>query len=336
MRVLMITSVWPTPEHPELAPFIVRQVECLRRHGIIVDVLHVDGRKNPLVYLRRWREVRALAARHRYDVVHAQWGQAALPAVPAPAPLVITFRGSDLEGSEAPGLVQEWSGRLLRALSRFAAGRAVELVVVAEQLRRHLPGRRCHVIPSGIDLELFVPLDRAAARQQLGLSPTRRLVLFAASPTRPVKRHALAVEVVALVGRQFDAELVVTAGVPPSAMPQYMGAADLLLLTSRHEGSPNVVKEALACNLPVVSVDVGDVRQRLAGIDGCVVCDDARPETLAAAVCAVLERGTPIDGRTSVLPLDEHRLTEQLIAVYRRAIASRPGPAAAAPRSEAG
>ncbi len=325
MRVLMITSEWPTAAHPEYAPFIVRQVEFLRRHGMTVDVLHVDGRKNPVTYWRRWREVRTLAARQHYDVVHAQWGQAALTALPAPAPLVITFRGSDLAGSEGPGFGQRLSGRLLRALSRFAAGRADARVVVSERLRRHLPGRPCHVIPSGLDLERFVPSARAEARRQLGLSLTRRLVLFAASPSRPVKRHALAVAAVEVVRRRFDAELIVAAGIPSATMPVYMGAADVLLLTSRHEGSPNVVKEALACNLPVVSVDVGDVRERLAGIEGCVVCDDERPETLAAGVCAVLERQLPIDGRSTVLLLDEHRLTAQLIDVYREAIATRRG-----------
>src|SRR6266481_2363807 len=98
MRVLMLTSVWPTPEHPELAPFVVRQVQSLRKEGIDVKVVPVNGRKSPNRYFRAWIDVRAQLKRGAFDLVHAQWAQAAVPSLPAPLPLVVTFRGSDVEG----------------------------------------------------------------------------------------------------------------------------------------------------------------------------------------------------------------------------------------------
>src|SRR5437016_3066305 len=98
MRILMLTSVWPTPDHPERAPFVVRQVRFLQKQGLDVEVFHVDGRKNPLNYLRAWVRVQRQIARGAYHLVHAQWAQAALPSLPAPVPLVVTFRGSDVEG----------------------------------------------------------------------------------------------------------------------------------------------------------------------------------------------------------------------------------------------
>ncbi len=323
MRVLMVTSGWPTVAHPEHAPFVVRQVRALERHGLQIDVVHVDGRGNPLNYARRWREIRKLTSHHRYDVIHAQWGQAALVALPASAPLVVTFRGSDLEGIAAHGGGYRWSSWMLRRLSKLAAGRADEIVVVSERLRRHLGGRPCHVIPSGLDLELFAPMDRADARRRLGLSLSKRYVLFAASPKNPVKRYPLARQAVDQVRDRFDVDLLTATDVLPTEMPIYMSACDVLLLTSLHEGSPNVVKEALACNLPVVSVDVGDVRERLAGVDGCILSDDAQPAALAGAVCTVLARDRPVDGRSAVLGLDERLLAAQVISVYQRAIAGR-------------
>src|SRR5690348_4569266 len=98
MRVLMLTSVWPTPERPELAPFVVRQVEFLRKEGISVDVFPVEGRMRPDAYLRAWGKVRKLLSSRAWDLVHAQWAQSALTCLPAGLPLVVTFRGSDALG----------------------------------------------------------------------------------------------------------------------------------------------------------------------------------------------------------------------------------------------
>jgi teichuronic acid biosynthesis glycosyltransferase TuaC len=323
MRVLMITSVWPTADHPERAPFVVRQVKFLRRRGVTVDVLHVDGRRNPANYFNRWREVRRRLAAHPYDVVHAQWGQAALVALPSGLPLVITFRGSDLEGIVTADGRYGWQSAVLTSLSRIAGRSADQIIVVSEQLRRHFPGRACHVIPSGVDVSVFAPAPQLEARARLGLSPTRKYVLFAASPDRPVKRYPLAVRTVAHLQEEFDLELLVAANVPPTVMPLYMNACDALLLTSFHEGSPDVVKEALACNLPVVSVDVGDVRARVGAIDGCAVCVEAAPEALAKELRAVLARGRRIGAGDHLQELDESTLTAKVIAVYDRAIADR-------------
>lgn len=316
----MITGVWPTPAHPERAPFVVRQVEFLRRVGISVDVVHLDGRGQPSRYVQRWREVRTLIARNHYDVVHAQWGQSALAALPRVAPLVVTFRGSDLEGVVSKSGKYGVSSFLLTCVSQIAARCADEVIVVSDRLARRLPSRRCHVIPSGVDLELFVPRDKADARQRLGLKPVRRYVLFAASPANPVKRHALALQAMEAL-EDTGAELLVVERVSPATMPCYMSACDVLLLTSAHEGSPNVVKEALACNLPVVGVDVGDVRQRLNLVAGCVVCADDAPHTIASGLRQALAHDQPIDGRSAVAALDERVLTERVVDVYRQAMA---------------
>src|SRR4051812_3149449 len=100
-----------------------------------------------------------------------------------------------------------------------------------------------------------------------------------------------------------------------------MNAADCLILTSMIEGSPNVVKEALACDLPVVSVPVGDVHERLRGVEGCEVTADDRPETIAAALERVLRRGGRVEGRAAVRQLDERILTQRVIEVYRSVLA---------------
>jgi glycosyltransferase involved in cell wall biosynthesis len=173
------------------------------------------------------------------------------------------------------------------------------------------------VIPSGLDLGLFRLIPRDEARRHLGLPADKRLVLFAGDPALPRKRHWLAKAALDLVDPSLGAELVVAWGAPHSDIPFYMNACDALVFTSMQEGSPNVVKEALACDLPVVSVAVGDVPLRLQHIAGCELCADDRPATIARALERVLREGRRIAGRETVQALDERRLTQDVIAIYR-------------------
>jgi glycosyltransferase involved in cell wall biosynthesis len=121
----------------------------------------------------------------------------------------------------------------------------------------------------------------------------------------------------------MPAELIVAWGVPHSDIPAYMNAADALVFTSMQEGSPNVVKEALACGLPVVSVDVGDVAERLDGMEGCQLCPDERPETIAAGLERVLKAGRRLAVTATVTALDEHLQTARLIELYREVLQRR-------------
>ncbi len=324
----MLTSVWPTPEHPEHAPFIVRQVQFLRKHGVGLDVFHVNGRKNPAAYLRAWQQVHAMLRRGQYDLVHAQWAQSAVSSLPRTLPLVVTFRGSDVEGIVDAHQRQTASGWMLRRVARGVARVADEIILVASRLARLLPHREYHVIPSGLDLDLFRPLPQDEARDRLGLARGGRYILFAASPNNPIKRYDLAEAAVAGLDRKYGSELVAASGIDPLKMPLYMNACDALLLTSRHEGSPNVVKEALACNLPVVSADVGDVAERIRNIEGCALCHGDDPGMYSRALAAVLDRGGRIAGRESVAELNEAVLTKKVIGVYERALQRRAAAAA--------
>jgi glycosyltransferase involved in cell wall biosynthesis len=168
-----------------------------------------------------------------------------------------------------------------------------------------------------LDLERFRLIPQAEARRHLGLPAEGRLVLFVGSPTSSRKRYDLARRAVDIVKRSRPVELVLGWAVPHEQIPYFMNACDALVFTSRQEGSPNVVKEALACNLPVVSVAIGDVPERLRDLAGCEVCADDEPETIAAALIRTLDRGARTAGRERMRELDEHIITERVIGVYR-------------------
>jgi teichuronic acid biosynthesis glycosyltransferase TuaC len=320
LRVLMITTEWPTTEIPQSGVFVSRQAEFLRRAGAIVDIFHFRGKKRLVNYTRAWWKARRLIASGKYSLIHAQWGQSALLGLPKRLPLVVTFRGGDLEGIVAPTGRYTLKGRILRLLSRCVARIADQVIVVSETLAAKLPRTNCWVIPSGLNLDLFRPIPRELARERLGLPATGLLVLFASDPARPGKRYELARASVERLKNEFDVELLTTSKVPHDLMPLFMCASDVLVLTSTHEGSPNVVKEALACNLPIVSLAVGDVAARIGGVAGCVVCEDERPDTIAAALASVLRAGSRIDGRSGVLDLDEKTLADRVVSAYKEAI----------------
>ena len=322
LRILMVTCEWPRQSWGGTAHFIVRQAEFLRAAGVEVDVFEFISGKMPHRYARAWLEVRRRMRKGSYDAVHAQFGQSGLVALPASRPLVVTFRGDDVEGelSDVHGR-HTMVGRVMPRVSRFVARRADAVIVVSAHLGDHLGplSAPVHVIPSGINLELFRPIPKAEALQALGLPADRRRVLFVGSPHMARKRFALAQAAVARLNERLPVEIVVGWQVPHNDIPLLMNACDALVFTSLQEGSPNAVKESLACDLPVVSVPVGDVADRLEGIEGCELCSDDKVETIANALERVLRRGQRVDGHTAVASLDERLLTQRVIGVYRSA-----------------
>jgi teichuronic acid biosynthesis glycosyltransferase TuaC len=318
IRVLMVTSDWLWDSWGGPAVFIARQADFLRREGVQVDIFPFQGARRPANYVAAWREVQRRLKHGHYDLVHAQFGQSGITALPKRVPLVVTFRGDDLEGIIGENGRYIAAGWLLRLISRAVARRADAAIVVSEHMKRHLPASvGAHVLPSGIDLDLFRPEPQQHARSRLGLPADRRLVLFVGNPDLARKRYGLAQQAVEIVNRSIPTQLLAGWEKSHQEIAALMNACDALVCTSMQEGSPNAVKEALACNLPVVAVRVGDVPLRLKGVVGCELCPDDRAETIAAGLERVLRRGTRSESRATVQNLDESALTARLIDIYR-------------------
>lgn len=324
LKVLMVTTNWPAPGGPRTSHFIKRQADFLQAAGVDVEVFHFRAQKSLLSYLKAWLAVRRKLRSSRYDLIHAQFGQSGLMALPKRIPYVVTLRGSDILGtvSDRSGKYTA-AGKINQRISRMVAAKADAVILVSEHMQANLPRlESCNIIPSGIDFDLFRSMPRDQARRKLGLPLNERLVLFVGNPKQARKRHQLATAAVDLLNRRLPVRLVVGWGVPHTDIPVYMAACDALIFTSMQEGSPNAVKEALACNLPVVSVAVGDVEQRIGGVEGCELCRDESPEAIASALERVLLRGKRVEGRISVDHLSETAITQQVIDVYRSALAA--------------
>lgn len=325
LKILFLTTEWPTPERPADVPFLVEYANALRRHGAEVNVFHFHGEGNPINYLKAWVRLRRLPAWRDADILHAHWGQSAFLALGSWKPLVITFHGSDLQGIVDASGRYGWKGKLLVQLNKWMACKATRCLTVSNRLRNLLPPcvHDALVIPMGIDLERFRPLDRLECKRALGLDPNLRYILFASDPARPEKRNGLAERAVAAANLP-GGKLLVVSGQPYEKMPLFLNAADLLLLTSSHEGSPMVIKEALACNLPVVSTDVGDVAEKLRNLAGCHICIDDSVKTISSAIFQVMTNPRVFNGREQMQELSWDLIAQQTFDVYHQCLEKHP------------
>lgn len=309
LRVLVVTAMYPKPSAPTLGIFVHEQVETLRRLGAQVDVLYVDGRRGKHQYVLGCARVLTQSIRHRYDVVHGHYGYAGLMArCQWGARTVVTLHGSDVN---LPAQ---------RPFARLASRLADETIVVSPALARIGCLPAAHVIPCGVDLSLFQPIPQAAARRALGLDAECHVVLFGGDPARSVKRYDRFQAALAHVQRPVH--VLTLSNTPRDRVPLLLNAADCLVLTSDTEGSPTVIREALACNTPVVSVDVGDVRQQIEhATPGEIVASD--PAAIAVAIERVLDSGQRSNGRTLLEGLDLETTSRRVHAVYEGTLRRR-------------
>ncbi len=324
MRVLFVTNMWPDAERPWYGAYVERQAESLGDLGLEVDVIAIRGYAGRAAYLARALDVLRVRP-GRYRIVHGHYGHAGVVArLQVGAPLVVTYCGDDLLGTA------DFDGTLTRrsaveaAVFRQLARVCARTITQSEQMAGRLPAacrERNAVIPNGVDLDRFGPVDRAEARRTLGWAPSEAVVLFVGDPRLAVKNFALARETVARAAAGgAPVRLQVVSGRRPDEVPLLMGAADALLLTSRSEGSPNVVKEAMASELPVVATPVGDVRERLEGVPGCHV-RPPEPGPLAEALVRALGHGRTPAARRAVAPLAVRAVARRILAVYEDALA---------------
>jgi teichuronic acid biosynthesis glycosyltransferase TuaC len=321
----------------EIPTFVKTQVESLRSAGWEVLMGIVDDRTSVHGILRNVRKLWKQVSRAAPGLVHAQYGSVTAEVanlVRGSLPLVVSFCGDDLLGTPSPGLVWRVRERFARVISLWAARRAAAIIVKSNNLLQTLPAGlrdKTVVLPNGVDTSWFRPMPRHECRARLGWNRESKVVLFNASRNedRDRKNPALARATIELLARSVpDVSLHMLSNSSHEEVWLAMNAADCLLVTSLHEGSPNIVKEAMACNLPVVSVPCGDVVERLSRTrPGAIRSYDAA--ALAGAIREVLGAGCRSNGRDQLIAqgLTTSDVAERLIQIYRHVQAGHFPPA---------
>ena len=323
---MIMGGIGPTKEKKFAGIFSERQADSLSKLGIEIHRIYV-GRGFSLfqpiksffcLLYKRWKI--------KPDIIHAQYGSMTGflgVLTQGKAPLIISFCGSDLLGACRSNGKKNIRGEMGVKLSKIAANYASGIIVKSKGLMDALPDScrpKAKIIPSGVDLKLFYPIDQDEARRKLQLPIDKKIILFNMGSNGANKNLKLAQESFTLVqGKRSDVILFLIQNEPPEKIPLIMAASDVLLVTSYHEGSPNIVKEALACNLPVISVPCGDVKERLQGVYPSFVVNYS-PKAIANAIYETLKINKRSNGREKVQDLSVEETANQIKDFYCKII----------------
>lgn len=304
MRILFVASY----NKNRFAPFIVEQAEALRRFGCDIDFFGLQG-KGFKGYLKNLPALKQKIKEFHPHLIHAHYGLSGLLAnLQRTVPVVTTYHGSDINDRK----VLPFS-KLAMRLSAWNIFVSQKMLEIAKPKKKHT------LLPCGIDLTELQLTEKQEARRKMHLSLGKKIILFAGAFENAVKNAPLAKETIALLDDPY-VELLELKGYSREEVTLLMCAADVFLMTSYAEGSPQVIKEVMACGCPIVSVDVGDVKERVEGLEGCYVAETRDPQELVH----LLQKAMTLKGRTKGRErlvadgLDNNIVAQKLIRIYQR------------------
>ena len=317
MKVLHIVSSLPSQKKPFDKPFVLSQIESLRRNGVEVDILNLHATRNTVNYFTGILKVSKRVNKEEYDLIHAHYAYCGWSAVfQRKIPIILSLMGSDLYGIPDEKNRQTAMGIINRISTKILV-KFVDTIIVKSKRMRHMVRRdSVFVVPNGVDFEKFKPLKN---QKKYDHSKTKK-IFFLGNPKIARKNFPLALEAVEIVKASNPGiELLAVFGIEQEGVVDLMNSSDVLLLTSLREGSPNVVKEAMACNLPIVSTDVGDVREILNNTDGCYITS-FDPEDVAKKIQMALDFGKRTNGREQIRHLEINAVAQKIISIYKQTI----------------
>lgn len=322
LKVLFISS--GNSQIFEIVPFIKRQADSLVAAGVTVDFFLVKG-KGIKGYLNNIKKLRKKLNTEKYDLVHAHYTFNGLLFLLTGRriPLVVSYMGSDTYGD-----YNEKGKRIPKTYVNVLIAKVIQpflsqIIVKSPNLFDYIYRKSIgNLIPNGINMEFFKPGDQKDARKAIGLSTDRKVVLFLGDPKNKRKNYSLAKEAVDSLGNEV--ELLSPFPVTPESINKYYNSADVFILTSFDEGSPNAVKEAMSCNLPLVSTAVGDVEWLLQDVEGAYIAGFSSQEFSEQLKKAVDFSTTQVysSGRQKLLDLKlaSHQVADNILKVYEKAL----------------
>lgn len=327
MKVLFISS----GRKGFVNPIIQNQGDSLRRAGVEVDFFMVSG-SGWRSYVQDVKPLRKQIKAGNYDVIHPHYAFCAylvnMAAIGLRKPLVVSLMGSDI-------WQHKWYPAFVRMWARLWNWKAI--IVKSKEMRERVGIKRAIIVPNGVNMERFSEESRVESQEKLGWDRKKLHVLFPADPGLARKNWPLAEGAVELLNKRLNEltdEIIVRdgvrkervngielhgmVGVPNEQTPVMYNAADAVVLPSYYEGSANAVKEAMACNAPLVTTDMGDCRERMEGVEGCYVAKTYEVEEFAELLGKALKQGKT-KGRERLLAdgIADWQIAERLISIYQ-------------------
>jgi len=302
--------------------FVEQQIDSLTKLDITVHRFYCGSGASLVDLVRNLPHMIRIIRKFKPDILHAQYGSMTAfegllgKLLFRRTRLIVSFCGSDLMGHNKKNGKISFRSRIGIFVGKIVAYFANGIIVKSRGLYELIPYRcrgKTEIIPNGVNLELFRPIDYRSARRDLGISEQKKIVLFNEGNNPYCKGYDLAKKAIEI--NDGNIRLLTIGNVPFDKMPLYLSAADVLLVVSRHEGSPNIVKEALACNLPIVSVDCGDVQERINGVwPSFLVSRD--PQDISECITKVININQRSNGREKIKSLSIENVALKINQLY--------------------
>ena len=314
MKVLIVASGNfddPYNNFAKHQTFVYEQIKELEKLGIIFDYYLIQG-KGFKGYLNNIFKLRKKYKSSRYDIVHAHYGISGLLClIGIIKPLVVTFHGSDVNDKK------------LNILSSVVALFSSFNIFVSKKLsdKIYFKSTKTTIIPCGVNLDLFYPESKKSARSKLGLDQNASYVLFSSSFNNLIKNYPLANQ--AIKKSAFKPMCLEIKNQSRDNVRSLLNACDLLLLTSFSEGSPQIIKEAMACNCPIVATNVGDISEIIYGVKECYLAEPV-PENISQRIDLILLHKRRSNGRDSIAEYNNIHIASKINYIYKL-VTSRKG-----------
>jgi glycosyltransferase involved in cell wall biosynthesis len=303
--------MYPHKEKPYDGIFVKEQIDSIKEQcpECNICVFHIKGYESPLNYLKAIFEIRRLLRENEYNLIHAHYGLSGLVSIfQSKVPVICTFHGSDV-------LYIWWQSLISRVISFFL----IQSIAVSKEIAGKLPVNKISVVPCGVNMSFFSQMDKNKAKEKLNLEVKKKYLLFPANPKRKVKNYYLFKETLKLLKKDFVIDEIILNNFNRKEVKYALNAADLILITSYSEASNMVLKEALACNTPVISVNTGDAKEILNRLRGCMV-SESKIENLYKAIHKVLrtKETSHYNYREKIKYLSTENTARKIIEIYEK------------------
>lgn len=298
-------------------PFIDRQLESLVKIGYCIEKLSLQTHISKINYIKYLFLMRKIVKNNNINLIHAHYSYSVIPCLFVfKVPVVVSLMGTDVFGEVCVTKFKFLKNLLSKLLLYIVKWKCSVIIVKSEQMRRIISRNNVHVVPNGVDFNIFKPIDVIYSKKILSLDLRFQYILFGGNPKNPIKNFDLAQRVLNIVNKHYkNIKIISLVSVQHSFVPFYINSSICLLLTSITEGSPNIVKESIACNVPIVSVDVGDVRERIEKLDMCYVCDYDELQ-IANAILDIISLNRRPEIRDFAHDVDIDSIANQVSKIY--------------------
>jgi len=319
MKVLFVSS---GNSEFGISPIVKNQGESLKQNGIDLDYFTIKG-KGINGYLKNIPILKKYLKAHHYDIIHAHYSFCGwvTKLTLTKIPVIVSLMGSDTYGNVNIDGERKFYSYINILSAKLLQPFVKKMIVKSKNLESYTYLKnKVKIIPNGVDIIKFKPIEKNICREKLNIDINYKIILFLGNPSDPRKNYNLLKKAINII-KDVNVKIIKPYPVDNKDIVYFMNAADVLVMTSYLEGSPNVIKEAMACNLPIVSTDVGDVKEIIGDTEGCFICSYDHKD-VADKIKMALDYGKRTNGREQIikLGLDSDSIAKKIIKVYEEVV----------------